>query len=241
MTIWTYTIAHNEQAILPFFLRHYATVSDRIIVYDHGSTDDTAAIARSHPKVELRDYAPPQWDEQEVVDFVSRQYREAHMRADWVIWVDTDEFIYHPTLRSYLNECKRNAVNLPLTEGYTMIADEFPAGDGQLYEYCRTGVPDAVYSKPCVIDPALPAINYRPGRHNCDAVGANRGADAAIKLLHYRYFGPAWHQERNARQYSRLSERVLRSDMAYHVRPGNDQRYSPAWYAQERERRVVVI
>jgi len=241
MTIWTYTIAYNEAAIMPYFLRHYAAISDRIIVYDHGSTDATAEIARAHPKVELRDYSPPLWDELDVVEFANRQYREAYMRADWVIWVDTDEFIYHPKLRTYLSECKRAGVNLPNTQGYTMLADAFPLSDRPLTEIVRSGVQDDVYSKSAVIDPALPAINYRPGKHRCDPVQANRGAAAEIKLLHYRWFGPHWWETRNARQYNRLSERVKRSDMAFHVKPGNDRRYSLEWYTAALAQAVEVL
>ena len=56
MKIRVYTVAWNEEKILPHFLRHYARFADRIVVYDNGSNDRTRDIIFAHPQAEFRTY-----------------------------------------------------------------------------------------------------------------------------------------------------------------------------------------
>ena len=49
-----YTVTWNEADILGFFFRHYDPWIDRYIVYDNGSEDETLALLRAHPRVEVR-------------------------------------------------------------------------------------------------------------------------------------------------------------------------------------------
>ena len=48
MKVWAYVIAWNEELMLPYYLRHYSTFCDKIIVYDNMSTDSTRMIAESY-------------------------------------------------------------------------------------------------------------------------------------------------------------------------------------------------
>jgi glycosyltransferase involved in cell wall biosynthesis len=47
MKIHCHLLTRNEQHILPYSLRHYATFCERIFVHDMGSTDGTLEIAKS--------------------------------------------------------------------------------------------------------------------------------------------------------------------------------------------------
>ena len=62
-TLICLTPVRNEAMNLDRFLRSASLWADRIIVLDHCSEDGTRDIARTHPKVELLEYASPQWDE----------------------------------------------------------------------------------------------------------------------------------------------------------------------------------
>jgi len=55
MKICVITLCYNEEVILPFFIRHYEQVADRIICYDGGSTDRTREIIAACPIAELRE------------------------------------------------------------------------------------------------------------------------------------------------------------------------------------------
>jgi glycosyltransferase involved in cell wall biosynthesis len=241
MNTWVYTVAYNEQDLLPFWLRHYSAISSKIIVYDHGSTDDTRKIAKQNPLVELRDYeVNPQMDDDSWTAFVNVQYKEAVGQADWIIWCDVDEFVM--TTPGKLHTLLNYGVTLPETAGYTMICDGFPENDyRQIYETCKTGVPDALYSKRAIFHPEV-NINYSPGKHRCFPTGpvTNSCFSEPIKLLHYRYFGPEWLAARNAKNYARLSERNKAKGQGVHVFPNYNQGlYSQAWYAAQSPEVVI--
>ena len=59
MTIHVYNIVHNEEFLLPYYLRHYEQFADKIFIFDDESTDRTAEIAKAHPKVTYLKY--PGW------------------------------------------------------------------------------------------------------------------------------------------------------------------------------------
>jgi glycosyltransferase involved in cell wall biosynthesis len=240
MITWVYTVAYNEQDLLPFWLRHYQTIADKIIIYDHQSTDRTREIASAHPLVELRDYTVhPQMDDDSLTDFANTQYKEAVGLADWVIWCDVDEFVM--VNRDILFAYWLDDVAIPILDGYTMIADSFPQDDGrQLYEHCRDGIPDELYSKSAIFAPKV-NINYTPGKHRVYPTGGpwRRSNSLTIPLLHYRYFGPEWLAARNAKNYGRISERNLIKNQGWHASPDNHGLYSLEWFAAQQPERVI--
>jgi len=134
MTVWLYTVCRNEELLMPYFLRHYSKFVDRIIVYDANSTDRTREIVSQQPQVELRrfDYCE-KFDDVAFVEFTSKQYLEARGRADWVIWVDADEFLFHNNITALLNSYLERGITLPLTQGYSMVSKEPPRGNLQIY------------------------------------------------------------------------------------------------------------
>ena len=110
-----------------------------------------------------------------------------------------------------------------------MVADAFPAEQGDLTRLVRTGVRDKVYDKVLAFDPMLD-LEWSVGRHSC-MIHNGAAAKTGARLLHYRYFGEEWLKERNARNHARKSERDIRNDYGYHVRPDyTEGRYSLDWY-----------
>jgi glycosyltransferase involved in cell wall biosynthesis len=47
MNIHVYTVAYNEELLMPFFLRHYKRFANHITVFDNESTDKTAELAKA--------------------------------------------------------------------------------------------------------------------------------------------------------------------------------------------------
>lgn len=77
-------IARDEEANIGRCLRSLQGVADEVVVADTGSTDATAAIARSCGATVV-DVA---WDD----DFAkARNASLAHCSGDWVLWLDADE------------------------------------------------------------------------------------------------------------------------------------------------------
>lgn len=206
-------LCFNEEEILPFTLRHYATFCDRMIVHDGGSTDRSREIATQHG-AEVRDCVTDG-----VNDALFKRLKETCWRgtdADWVITCDADELIYFPegwfhTLASY--EADRRAVVKP--RGFEMFGDTMPALDGgQIYEQITMGAEDAKwYAKPILFRPSLiREITFSAGSHTCWATLTDGRkiedpqipSDPETYLLHYHQIGGL---ERITRRYAAQQSR----------------------------------
>ncbi len=219
MTIWVYSVIHNEAPLLPYFLRHYLEFADRVILFDDHSTDGGPELAMAYPRVTVRAYPGAGLDDQEFVDFAARSYPAAVGQADWCMWVDADEFVHGSNVRGVLRHCQEDGVMLPRIEGYAMFANVFPSVDGQIYDEVKVGVRDPFYDKPVVFDPRL-RLSWIPGKHAlAEPLPVNRGGAAELKLLHFRLLGERYFTERNARNYARMSAHNVAAGLGYQTYP----------------------
>jgi glycosyltransferase involved in cell wall biosynthesis len=183
-------VMHNEERLLPYFLRHYETFADRIVIIDDHSTDRTVELARAHPKVEIQYLVHDRGAlNDEATNVFYQHYARTISRgvADWVINIDADEFVYHPAMVEYLQLERERGKRLLCPEGYDMIAETFPTTTGQIYDEVRDGYRRGLYDKPVVFDPTANIVFDR-GRHFVKEtdVPVRR---SQLKLLHFRYLG----------------------------------------------------
>lgn len=242
MKLWVYCLFHDEAPLLDYFMRHYGPLADRIILYDDHSTDGGPEIAAAYANVSVRPYPGAGLDDGEFVDFAAATYPEARGLADWCLWVDADEFIYHPDLRGRLARYQAEGVTLPHVDGYAMFANAFPTTAGQIYDEVHCGVPYAGYSKPVVFSPEL-ELRWIPGKHHLtNDDGAKRGGAAEIKLLHFRHLGERYFTSRNARNYARMTARNIQLNHGWQTYP--EHQAVEGWAAQVRkiepDLRVIV-
>jgi len=105
-------------------------------------------------------------------------------------------------------DCKVNGVDLPATEGYSMVSEEFdPAAQQQIYDLYQNGFRDATYDKPCVFDPRLVNLRLGIGNHWGYLENDDRFLLATFDplfLLHYKYMG----RERFVRRRRIIDERM---------------------------------
>lgn len=231
MVIWLYAIFSNEARLLPYFLRHYAPQVDRLILFDNASTDNSRALIAAYHNVEVHNYAVrPVIDSISAAQFASERYHEARGKADLVLWVDCDEFLYSSgeTLREALRRVQAQGIRAVRSCGYQMLSESFPASDAPLTEQIRFGIRDTEYDKVAVFDPAL-NIRFRPGRHNCRIDGAT-AQQTSIKLLHYRYLGAEYFTRRNAYNFANLSDLERQAGRSYHVAANHEGKYSLRWF-----------
>src|SRR5438552_12457573 len=139
MVIHIFSIMRNEEAILPYFLRHYETFADRIFIFNDHSTDKTVEIAKAHLKTTVMDF-PYNRGLQE--DDFSNCFQDAYKKysrgvADWAMCVDADEFIYHMEILELLKRQREKGRRVLRTTGYSMVSQEFPTTNGQIYEQCN--------------------------------------------------------------------------------------------------------
>jgi len=233
VTTWLYSLFGREPLMMPYFLRYYAPQVDRLIMLSGGTDEETRAMVWQYKNAEVHrsPFSETNYDDQAFIEYAQERYKEARGHADWVIWVDVDEFVYSvDPLRGSLEEYRRTGIRAIICHGYQMIADAPPTADDQLTNLVRRGVADKIYNKVCAFDPELD-ITWSVGRHSCHIEGYNP-AWTGMKLLHYRYFGADYLRERNARNHGRRSQADIVTGRGYHTAPDNTGRYSPAWYEQ---------
>lgn len=207
MKIHVYAVCWNEEVILPYFLRHYSAFAEKIVIFDNESSDRSPSIIDACPQAKRVTYKTGEQHYDRVHRECKMKYVESRGQADWVILVDMDEFVYHPDLVGVLTWYKKKGINFPKIAGFEMLTPETPTGDGQIWEYGKTGVPSDGYSKRTTFTPDL-GIELSPGSHITKIVSGApvESPVPELKFLHYRFFGRKFFVDRNISRRGRVSE-----------------------------------
>jgi len=209
--IIVYTIAYNEELMMPYFLRHYSTFADKIVVYDNDCTDNTIDIVKSCNTVdteikkldsngEFNDYVNAK--------IYSNCYKKSAKDYDWIIVVDADEFIYNKDIRTLLENYNKASITLPKIVGYDMISMSFLQTEKQIYDVIKTGIITDGTQKQCVFSSKI-NLQYTVGRHKIihaypdSLVKTSETTD--IKLLHYSALGVDYIRYKRKKNGPRLS------------------------------------
>lgn len=196
--------------MIPFFLRHYEPLVDRIIVYDDDSSDGSRELLCASPKVEIRSL------ERGALSFHRAQitlcdfcWQESRLEADWVCLVDMDEFLVHPDWHCYLGEQKRAGITIIPAVGYDAISENFPGCGADLVATITRGERNTHLDKASILDPdAIEQINYTVGRHCSSPVGRVIWARPRhyVQLRHYKSLGLEYVQRRTKALGSRVTD-----------------------------------
>jgi hypothetical protein len=208
MQIHLYALCWNDIALLDFFFRNYEPWVDRFFIADDHSDDGSREYLGNHPKVTVTTFTRK--DPHSFVLSARRYYNSAwhqsRSAADWVVVTNIDEHLYHPDMRTYLEQCKRSSVTAIPSLGYQMLAPNFPSPDCLLSRDVRRGVAWHKMSKLALFDPnAIDDIGYGPGRHRAKPTGRIRFPERDEVLnLHYKYLGLDYIWSRQQSQAPRL-------------------------------------
>lgn len=213
MKVAVITFTWNEEQIIPYFLKHYENLADKIFVLDNESNDSTRDILNAHPKVEISSqYGTGGIFDHDVFMYLKNNFwKSLKGEFDWVIIVDADEFLHHPTidmrvlLEGYLQQ---NISHVP-TIGFNMTHHEYPKFSNiPIIDIVKTGIENALYGKTVAFNLHLiTEINYWIGAHVCEPQGENLNAPTSTAyLLHYRYFGFDHWKQRNDAYTARVGE-----------------------------------
>jgi hypothetical protein len=205
MKIEAYAICYNEEALLPYYLRHYSQFCDQITIFDNYSTDRSEEICRANPKVRVIKYDTGN----QIRDDIYLQIKNncwKYSDADWVIVGDIDELVYHADIIKALKDVTLSEATIITPQMFNMYSEKFPTTEGQIYEEVTLGVPCG--SKTNVFRPReITDINYDPGCHVAKPEGNVIFYHVVgMKTFHMRYLSKQWVIDRNEQSRKRLSE-----------------------------------
>lgn len=204
--IHVYSMMHNEETLLPYFLRHYGSFCDRIVIYDNESDDKTAVMARQAGCLVIPVATGGKHDVAKLREVMNGAYKASRGEADWVICAEGDEFFWRPELHRQLLKYMRRGITLPKIAGYDMVSEDPPKGVGQIYDELKRGFPNKIYGKRGIFHPSID-INFEAGGHVCHPEGnVVESEEAEINLLHYRYLGERYFARRYEMHRKRLNE-----------------------------------
>jgi len=212
MIIHVYTMVHNEEVLMPYFMKHYSLFASKITVLDNESEDWTADIAR----LMGAEIIPIDTGGKHMVSILmlemNERYKASRGVADWVICAEGDEFLWHPDLPGLLQRYLKLGITVPRIQGFDMVSVNPPKGTGQIYEEIQHGFHNILYGKRAIFSPMVD-IRFDRGGHTCHPLGpVVESPLAEIKLLHYRYLGEEYFERRYAEHRKRLSaESILRN------------------------------
>jgi glycosyltransferase involved in cell wall biosynthesis len=228
MKIWVYTIAYNESHFVKNFLRAYKD-ADKIIVYDNMSTDNTVALLREDPRVEVRIHdSGGQIRDDLYLQVKNNCWKEARGIADWVIIVDFDEIL------SGLDILKNDSAepdmafmlkhaHIIIPNGFMIFSENMPMyEDYNPLSLPLKGIPDSNSNKPCCFRPdKVSEINYNPGCHTANLKIVDDRAIVSLhsihfKLLHFKYVNIEVYFKRLADYNKRMSDFNLQHGYGIH-------------------------
>jgi len=218
-TIHLYALCWNEEKMIPFFMDHYSEVVDRFIVYDNGSTDRSLELLAANPKVSVRHFDTPEdsfvYEELRLSEEI---WKESRGVADWVIFVDMDEFIFGADLGDYLAQAAAESVSFVRTVGFDMVSTEFPSADQPIISQITRGFRAVANDKPCIFDPdKVEATNFTLGRHGAFPTGEiHWPVTRELLLLHYKTLGWDYYYNRTKFLATGLKARDIAEGLGAH-------------------------
>jgi len=239
MRIEVYCLANNEEKLLPYYIRHYSQFA-HVIVLNNNSTDRTVEIAKSLGAEVRHLNIPDELNDQLFIEIRNQIWKGT--TADWIMWADADEFIYHPDLVDILSTTSATAI---LPAFYNMYSEVFPTTEGQIYEEVKLGAlwggEESIYGKVNIFKmPDIIDINYNPGCHRVNLKGnVILDKKSGIKTLHMRNVSLDFVLQRNARNSVRLS--ALNRKLGYGLYVDKPREELTRLFYQEMSEATIII
>lgn len=195
---------------MPYFMKHYSQFAS-VVVLENNSTDKTVQIAKSWGARVWEQDIPDVIDDQWYIDIKDNIWKSS--KADWVMVVDCDEFIYHPNLVEVLEQTSGTIIEPTF---YEMFSEKFPTTETQIYDEVKFGCDGG--PKINIFRPGkIKEINYQGGCHNATPLGDVQFAkNTGICTLHMRFLSLQYVLDRSKHSAQRLSEFNKRTGLGFH-------------------------
>lgn len=228
MKVAVFSICHNEELFLPYFLRHYKSFADYIVILDNHSTDNSFNICEQE-KVHVEKLDTNGLHKIDQMTSLKNSYWKSLKDYDWVFIVDIDEIVYYPDMRVFLESAKSQRYTVLRPTAYQMVCETYPSGNGQITdmmpfgalstkEVCQALLACDTFDKKCIINPKeIKETKYGYGAHYAKMTGRVKElADPNLKLLHYRFLGLEYIFAKNKMRAKRLIAESVEEGSSVH-------------------------
>jgi hypothetical protein len=219
LNITTFATCWNEEKLLPYYLRYYSTIATKMVFYDNQSTDKSRELIEAYPNTEIISFdSGNQLREDIQLNIRNTCWKKESKDVDLVIVSDVDEFIFHPNFFEAIGEARKDGNTIFVPVGYSMVSEEFPTTEGQIYEEVNKGNKSGWYNKWALFDPhAITSINYSPGAHMAQPYGRVAWWKSdCLKLLHFNMVGRDYFLDRKKKIAERVSEYNKKKGFSLH-------------------------
>lgn len=232
--ITVYTLAFQEEVLLPSFILHYRALFPgcAIVVYSNESSDKTDKIALDSG-CELRIFKTGNTlSDRTYLEIKNSCWKSA--LTDWVLVADVDERLF--ITERQLREEEAKGSTIIKSQGYNMVSDN----DDQLYDplSIRRGIRSVSYDKIYLFNKKyIKETNYIYGCHNASPIGKIKYS-TPYQCRHFKYYNLAYMIARHAMFAKRLSDHNKKHGLGFHYT------YSPEEITKEfneaRNKAVVI-
>lgn len=201
MKITIYTIAYNEEIMLPFFIEWYRKrfPDCKIVIYDNESTDKTVQIALNNNCEIITYQTNNQLSDRKYLEIKNNCWKNAE--TDWVIVCDVDEMLN--IKEADLIKEDENGSTIIKSEGYDMVNLKNDLDANNMNCGCYSPGYSKIY---CFKKSAIKEINYTPGAHTANPKGIIKYSDNVYNCFHKKYLNIDYLIERYKLFESRKSE-----------------------------------
>ncbi len=208
--ITIYTIAYNEEVMLPFMIKWYRErfPECKIVVYDNFSTDKTEEIALSNDCQVVKYDSNNQIRDDLYLEIKNNCWKTAE--TDWVLICDVDEFLDIQE-SDLINETS----TIITSEGWNMINTQ-PNPNLELKDI-KWGTRAKQYDKAYLFNKKfIKEIRYSAGCHSCNPSGKIKYSSNLYKLFHFKAISEDYMIQRHTSFAKRMSEQNIKNDWGVH-------------------------
>lgn len=191
ITVHWYVLCHNEMDKLPFIVKYWENVADKVIVYDNESTDGSIEYLKQFPFVEVRTFKTENTMQEYVqLDLKNNIWKESRGKADFVIVSDMDEVVWADDLVGNLKKAKENGITILEYPLVSVISDKELSVDDFVHKQDVGFFKDREMGRGKVnlFSPNdIQEMRYVPGAHFCSPIGnvkCSRITDGSICTFH---------------------------------------------------------
>lgn len=233
MELNIFSIAFNEELILPFMINFYKQriPSAKFTIFDNQSTDNTKNIALEMGCEVIEWNTNNEIDDEKIKQLKNNCWKN---KKNWIMIIDPDECLN--ISEKELEQEEINGTTIIKSFGYNMVN----MLDDLNLTNIKYGVPEPNYSKNYLFNSNLISeINYNHGAHSSNPSGHIKYSEKIYSLYHYKYINPDWLVERTKYTYTRLS--LLNRQMRFGTQWLVNEQQVRDNFEEQRRRAIKVI